>query len=84
MDKWHGGRELARFSKNSCEDVRINLHNFGVGKYIDVRIWSKIRPTDDVPSTPTANGFALDESLLPDFKRAIDQAVIALDGDNKA
>jgi len=80
MDKWHGGRELARFSKNSGEEVRLVLQNFGVGRYLDIRVWSKVRPTDDAPSNPTEHGFALDVDLLPDLRRAIDQAIIALGG----
>jgi len=81
MDEWHGGRELARFEKNSYEEVRLVLQNFGVGRYLDIRVWSKIRPTDNAPSNPTANGFKLDESLLPDLRRAIDQAIEALGAD---
>jgi hypothetical protein len=80
MDKFHGGQELARFEKNSCEDVRLNLHNFGCGRYVDIRCWSKIRPSDNAPSNPTQNGFMLDESLLPDLRRAVDQAIVALRG----
>ena len=36
MDKWLGGQELSRFSKSSCEDVRLTLHNWGVGRYLDM------------------------------------------------
>jgi hypothetical protein len=81
MDKWHGGQELARFEKNSCEDVRLTMHNFGVGRYVDIRCWSKIRPTDDAPSNPTANGFMLDVERLPDLRAAIDKAIVALGGE---
>ena len=81
MDEWHGGRELARFEKNSYEEVRLVLQNFGVGRYLDIRVWSKIRPTDNAPSNPTANGFKLAVDLLPDLRRAIDQAIVALGGD---
>jgi hypothetical protein len=84
MDKWHGGRELARFSKNSCEDVRLTLHNWGVGKYLDLRIWAKIRPSDDASSNRTEQGLVLDVDLLPDLRRAIDQAIVALGGDFRA
>lgn len=80
MDKWHGGKELARFEKNSCEDVRLNLHNFGVGRYVDIRCWSKSRPSDNAPSNPTQNGFMLDESLLPELRRCVDQAIVVLGG----
>ena len=80
MDEWHGGRELARFEKNSCEDVRLTMHDFGCGRYVDVRCWSKIRPTDNAPSNPTANGFKLAVDLLPDLRRAIDQAIVELGG----
>lgn len=80
MDKWHGGRELSRFSKSSCEEVRLTLHNWGVGRYLDIRVWSGIRP-GDLPSSRTENGLVLDVDLLPDFRRAIDQAVVALGGD---
>ena len=84
MDEWHGGRELARFEKNSCEEVRLVLQNFGVGRTLDIRVWSKIRPTDNAPSTPTTNGFKLGVDLLPDLKRAVDQAIVELGGENKA
>ncbi|MCJ7588506.1 MAG: hypothetical protein MUQ00_11505 [Candidatus Aminicenantes bacterium] len=78
MDKWHGGRELARFSKNSSEDVRLTLHNWGVGRYLDIRVWSKIRPTDDLPSNRTEHGLVLGVDLLLDLKWAIDQAIVEL------
>ena len=81
MDEWHGGRELARFEKNSGEDIRLTLQNFGVGRYLDIRVWSKIRPTDNAPSSPTANGFKLGVDLLPDLRRAVDQAIEALGAD---
>jgi hypothetical protein len=81
MNKLLGGRELSRFSKNSCEEVRLILHNFGCGKYIDVRVWAKIRPSDGTASTPTERGFELAVELLPDLKRAIDQVQTALGGD---
>jgi hypothetical protein len=81
MDKWHGGRELARFSKSSCEDVRLTLENFGCGRYVDVRVWSKVRPSDNAPSSPTEHGIVLDADLLPEFRRAIDRAIVALGGD---
>lgn len=83
MDKYHGGQELARFEKNSCEDVRLNLHNFGCGRYIDVRCWSKIRPSDDAPSNPTANGFMLAVELMADLRRAVDQAIVELGGESE-
>ena len=81
MDKYHGGRELSRFEKNSCEDVRLNLHNFGCGEYVDVRCWSKIRPSDEAPSNPTQDGFTLAAERLPDLKRAIDRAIVELGGE---
>jgi hypothetical protein len=80
MDKWHGGRELARFSKNSSEDVRLTLQDFGCGRYVDVRVWAKIRPGDGEASSPTEHGLVLDVDLLPDLRRAIDQAIVALEG----
>jgi hypothetical protein len=72
MNKWLAGRELARFSKNSYEDVRLTLHGWGIGQCLDIRVWSKIRPTDDTPSIRTELGLVLDVDLLPDLRRAID------------
>jgi len=80
MDKWHGGRELARFTKNSNEDVRLTLHNWGVGRYLDIRVWSKVRPTDETPSSPTEAGLVLDIDLLPEFRRAIFRAMSEING----
>jgi hypothetical protein len=81
MNKWLAGRELARFSKSSCEDVRLTLHNWGIGRYLDIRVWSKIRPSDDTPSNRTEQGLVLDVELLPDLRRTIDQAIVALGGE---
>ena len=78
MNKLLGGRELARFSKNSNEDVAFTLNNWGVGRYLDIRAWSKIRVGDSTPSTPKSNGFKLDLGLLPDLMRALNQAIVGL------
>ena len=80
MNKLLGGRELARFQKNSGEDVRLTLQDFGVGRYLDIRVWAKVRPSDGTPSSPTEHGFALDVDLLPDLRRAIFRAMSELGG----
>jgi hypothetical protein len=38
-------------------------------------------PSDGAPINPTANGFMLDVERLPDFRRVIDQAIVALGGE---
>jgi hypothetical protein len=81
MDKWLDGQELARFSKNACEDVRLTFHKLGTGQNVDIRVWAKIRPSDDAPSIQTSLSLALDVKLLPDLRRAIDKAIVALDGE---
>ncbi len=80
MNKWED-QELARFSKNSCEDVRLTLQRRALGKYLDIRIWTKIGPGDGAPSNPTELGLMVDVDLLPDLRRAIDQAIDALGGE---
>lgn len=81
MNKLLGGRLLGRFSKSSNEEVRLTLHSWGVGESIDVRIWTKVRPTDGAPSQPTELGFSLDVDLLADLNRVVEQAIVALGGD---
>ncbi|MCX5919095.1 MAG: hypothetical protein NTX30_20760 [Deltaproteobacteria bacterium] len=49
----------------------------GCGRYLDIRVYSTIRPGDR-PSVPTEHGLVLDVDLLLDLRRAIDQALIAL------
>lgn len=56
MNKLMDGTVLASFEKSSCEDVRLMLRKRGTGQYLDIRVWSKIRPTDDAPSKPTERG----------------------------
>jgi hypothetical protein len=80
MNKLLGGRLLGRFSKSSNEEVRLTLHSWGVGETADVRIWTKVRPSDGTPSQPTELGFSIDVDLLPDLKRVIDTAIVALSG----
>lgn len=80
MNKLMGGRELARFEKNSGEDVRLTLQDFGCGRYLDIRVWSKVRPTDGTPSSPTEHGIVLDVELLPEFRRAIFRAMSEING----
>jgi hypothetical protein len=80
MDKWLDGQELARFEKNASEDMRLTLHKWTIGQYVDIRVWTKIRPSDDSPSNPTERGFVLDVDLLPDLRRALDKAIVALGG----
>jgi hypothetical protein len=84
MDKWHEGEELARFSKSSGEDVCLRVHKFTIGRYLDIRIWTKIGIGDGVPSNPTDRGLMLDVDLLPDLRAAIDKAIVALGGDASA
>jgi len=80
MNKWLDGQELARFSKNAYDDVRLTFHKLGTGQSVDIRVWAKIRPSDDAPSIQTSLGLALAVELLPDLRRAIDQAIAALGG----
>jgi len=79
VNRLMGGRLLAKFAKNSNEEFQINLHDHGVGKYIDIRIWSKVRPTDSRPSWPTNDGFMLDVELLIDLLNSLDKAISAID-----
>jgi len=88
MNKWTDGEELARFSKSSCEDVRLTLHKWTIGQYLEIRAWSKVRPS--APSktgprrslaAPTEHGLVLDVELLPDLRQAIDKAIVALGGE---
>ena len=81
MDKWVDGVELARFEKSLAEDVRLSRHKWTVGEYVDIRVWSKVRPGDSMALVPTESGLCLAADLLPDLRAAIDRAIVALGGD---
>jgi len=81
MDKWTDGRELASFEKNSNEEVRLTLHEQTIGRCLEIRTWTKARSTDGLPSDPTDRGIVLDVELLPDLRRAIDQAIVEVGGE---
>jgi len=69
------GTWVASFDKNSSEAVRVRLFRGAVGRYCEIRVWSKVRAGDGAPSTPTDNGLILDVDLLPELGRAIDEAI---------
>ena len=59
--------EVARFQKNSGEEVRAQLTNYKGYDLIDLRVFA-IRKDGDVA---TRKGLALNVALLPELKKAI-------------
>lgn len=74
-------RLVARFDKNSAEEVQINLTDWKGETYADIRIWAKLAPGEDGNVAPTTRGIRLHGELLGELRSAIDAAVDALEGD---
>ena len=77
-------RLLARFDKNVAEEIQIRATKWKTETYIDIRVWFKAEPGDDGDIRPTTKGLRFNAELLPDLRRAIDEAIREIGGDLEA
>jgi hypothetical protein len=68
-------RLIDSFSKNSVEVVKVQVHVWKSQTYIDIRVWTQLRPGDgEGAAQPTYKGITLNVDLLGRLKKAIDKA----------
>ena len=61
--------------------MRLRVYPGAVGRYLEIRVWSKVRPGDAEASQPTDNGIILDLDLLPDLRLAINDLATGIGQD---
>ena len=76
---------LAEFRKNATEVVRLHLHSFFLGAFVDVQIWRAERLGGKaVDAHPTREGLFLAAELLPKLRQAVEKAIaMALSGEKE-
>ena len=57
------------FQKNNFQEVRVGISEFKGNDLINVRIWTKLRDSEDV--VPTSKGISINVKLFPELKDAI-------------
>ena len=63
--------DVAEFTKNSREAVRVGLSEFKGYKLLQLRAWAK---KDDGTSIPTKAGLSIQAHLIPQLRAALDEA----------
>lgn len=66
--------EIAKFEKNSFEEVRVEISEWKSQKYINVRVWTNPRYEEKEESRPTKKGITLNIELLPKLLDALKKA----------
>jgi len=68
-------KEIARISKNSQEEVIVQLTKYKEYDLVDVRVWIKpLEGEDGEPGKPTKKGISLNPSILPELIEALKRA----------
>jgi hypothetical protein len=70
---------VARFDKNSAEEIMIHLCEWKGQQYVDIRTWYKPGPGEDKGLHPSTKGIRFSAELLPDLRSAIDAAISAVE-----
>jgi len=72
---------VGKFDKNIDEQVRLRVYPGVVGRYLEIRVYAKVRPGDAEASQPTDNGLVLDLDLLPELRLAINDLAVGMGQD---
>lgn len=73
---------VARFAKNTMEDVVVALDTFRNVPLIDVRVHASFS-TPGAERKPTKKGISLKRELLPDLIEALHSASVAIEAEGK-
>ena len=63
--------EIAKFEKNSFEEVRVDISEWKSQKYVNIRVWTNPRYEKEGESRPTKKGITLNVELLPKLLEAL-------------
>ena len=72
-------RLIARFDKNSIEEVQVNFTDWKGETHVDIRTWVKLAPGEDGNVAPTTRGIRLHSELMGQLRSAIDAVIEALE-----
>lgn len=64
-------KDVAVFSKNKYQDVKIRISEYQGNDVIDVRIWTQ--PPQGDEKVPTGKGININVKLFPELKSAIEK-----------
>ncbi|MBF0595017.1 MAG: transcriptional coactivator p15/PC4 family protein [Candidatus Omnitrophica bacterium] len=65
-------KTISVFQKNKFQEVRIGIREFKGNDLIDIRTWTMTQGSEDM--VPTAKGVTINIHLLPELRRALDEA----------
>jgi fumarate hydratase class II len=60
------------FQKNKFQEIRVGIREFKGNDLIDIRTWTMTQGSNDM--VPTAKGVTINVHLLPELKKALDEA----------
>jgi len=67
-------RLLARFDKNSVEEIQVNAVQWKTQTYIDLRTWFRAEAGEGAAIHPTTKGIRFNAELLRDLISALEKA----------
>jgi hypothetical protein len=62
-------KTVKAFAKNRFQEVRVGISEFRGNNLINIRVWTKLRDSDEV--VPTSKGISINVKLYPELKEAI-------------
>jgi hypothetical protein len=75
---------VARFDKNSAEEIQVHLVEWKGQQYVDIRLWYKPEPGVDRGLHPSTKGIRLNVELLSELRKAIDKVIAEIELDKAA
>ncbi len=64
-------KDVASFSKNKYQDVKIRISEYQGNDVIDIRIWTQ--PPQGDEKVPTGKGININVKLFPKLKEAVEK-----------
>ena len=65
-------KTISVFQKNKFQEVRVGIREFKGNDLIDIRTWTMTQGSNEM--VPTAKGVTINVHLLPELKKALDEA----------
>ena len=60
--------------------LKIHLNEWRSQTYADIRVWYSEKPGENGAERPSKKGFCINAELLPELRKAVEKAILALDG----
>jgi len=65
-------KTISVFQKNKFQEIRVGIREFKGNDLIDIRTWTMTQGSNEM--VPTAKGVTINVHLLPELKRALEEA----------